>query len=321
MGLSLHPEDAISGGLFEEGVYRITDAHFLEWDYDKPEGGNVGFGLMVNLTNAESGKTDKKFWSVGASTLWSTTEDGQELLPLGTTRGVRESCNFMQLMGSLLEAGYPTEKLKTDRVGDIYNGLLVHLINKKAPSREGMEPREVRLNPQTGQPYPQRDPEVVVVAQIKEFPWDASKEIREGILEAAILGPQGRPSGGASSGGRATGPGSRGGARQAPAAQAQDQAAPPADINGHSDPADVPAPGSEDPADATLGLIYEAIANKGGEAVSRDDISKLAMQRFARTKLLPQVMGLLVNKAQFSAWERDGVLSLSEGGTKVGMPG
>lgn len=74
--------------------------------------------------------------------------------------------------------------------------------------------------------------------------------------------------------------------------------------------------------DAVLGLVYAKLAEVGeGGLIARSDFMTLAMAEFRGTPIQPVAMGMLASTERWQEWAAEGLISLHDGGTKVGMPG
>lgn len=316
MGISLHPDEFSSGGFFDPGVYKFTDTRFTVFDYNgqaKP-----GIALHATLVSVETGQPSERYWSVGPTERWTHSPDGQELFPVGNAKAVSENCNFAALHASLLKAGYPTEQLRTDRVGAIYDGLVAYLDNVKAAGRENMEPRAARINPQTGLPFPEREATIVVVLEVKEYPNGTGQGAtgQAGAAPGAQIpqGPSARPAAQRPSGPTAT----RGAATATRPASATSTPS----TNGNEQDQSPPTGNlGEQSRDAVLSMVYAQLALAGeGGMVSRQDLMTLGISQFRGTPVQPVAMGLMASTEAWQKWEAEGLISLHDGGTKVGMP-
>ena len=285
--------DTYVGGLVSEGTYRIQHARFEQFDYDG-KAPTPAVGLMVDLVDPEGQAHERQFWSIGAHTLWSVGDTDQEVKPIGTSRGVRENSNFATLITSIENAGYPKERLTDEAAtpASILDGLLAYFIYQKAQGREGMPPPEPRINPATGEAYPQRDLQVLVVAEIKEFPWDAK-------------------------GGGETAPAtSRGRGTSGPTRVQSARPVSPAVLSSNGN-----IPTEEEAAQKVLELTYAVLAETGAPVERVALMQRLmTLEGVARTPWqAPMAVVITQRPAIWQQWADGGQITLD--GSKVGMPG
>lgn len=193
MPVRYDPEDAAVGGALPEGNYRFTNTAF---EQGKTRGGVPSITLVVDLVNEENGQKQDWHWSCGDYNSFAPSLDpdgaqpaarGPYLQAIGQREQLSSSCQFMELLFSLRDAGYPSGR-RTMHVGTDFDGMLVHLIPQQAEDRVGLGKRD--------------RPEIIyVAADILELPWEAKTKAavpgttRPGMTRILVRPPS-RPAGG-----------------------------------------------------------------------------------------------------------------------------
>src|SRR5574343_428545 len=155
---SLRPSDfSEATGLFE-GVGEITDAMFVTWDYGG-EGPDIPAAKFT--IQPEEGDEIEQYFSCGKDSDWKPSKDGSRLLAVGRATGINTSSNFALLLASMVNAGYPEDKM-TDNIKD-FIGLIANWMRVPAPKRPGLKPKE-------GQE--QRERTILTVGDVIKLPWE-----------------------------------------------------------------------------------------------------------------------------------------------------
>src|SRR3989304_2754177 len=149
MGISLHPDDFVTGGLIDDLDAAWKNVKFEMFAYGK-QGGVQAPCLGVDLVESD-GDITRQYWSAGNATDWKPSDDGLTLVPIGTAQNLRQSTNLFILIKSLLDAGFPAAKLK-DGSATAFEGLRAHMVRQKAPERTGLK-KEKKVDPKTGKAY------------------------------------------------------------------------------------------------------------------------------------------------------------------------
>jgi hypothetical protein len=180
---SLNPETFIEGsGLIDDVDVTLISNKFALFDYN----GTVTPGspsLLVKMQDDEGNEYDQ-YYSMGSAKDWMPSEDGSQLLAVGSATSIRISSNGGILLKSLVDAGFPVDKLGDDIT--ILDGTVVHVIRVPAPQRPGVKmtdkqkEREEKYGPAT----------ILVVSEIRTLPWD--KKTPKGAPKAAAK-PVGKP--------------------------------------------------------------------------------------------------------------------------------
>lgn len=159
---SLRPDDyAEGGGLLDNEDVVWDEVRFVVWDYEGR--GPSTPALKVSMTVTDSGDSVDQYYSAGKLQDWEPSDDGKELVSVGKASGLNKNSNVAILISSLIEAGFPAEKIGDDC--SVMDGLECHMTRQDAPERKGLErtPRE------DGRSYKQT---VLVVDEIQKLPWD-----------------------------------------------------------------------------------------------------------------------------------------------------
>ena len=160
MGVSLKPRDAIETGLIDDVDVTLKAHKFVLWDY----AGKVPVptpALCVEMEDGE-GATHVQYYSAGDSKNFQPSADGKTLEAMGSQTGVNKSSNCFQYLSSIINAGFPE-----DRMGDnitVLDGIKAHVKRIPQQERAGL----VRLQSQAGQA--ERKMTVLIVSQIHEIP-------------------------------------------------------------------------------------------------------------------------------------------------------
>ena len=136
VGVSLNPEDFVEGGgLLDDVDVTVKSARFAMFDYDGKSPVTVP-ALQITFDQAD-GEDVVQYWSMGKAADWQPSPSGKKLLPIGSATGIVKSSNGGIFFASLLNAGFPTDRLAD---GDIscLDGMEAHVIRTPAPKRTGL---------------------------------------------------------------------------------------------------------------------------------------------------------------------------------------
>ncbi len=155
---SLKPSDFSEATGLWEGIGTVTAAVFETWDYggEGPDTPAAKFTIQP-----EEGEEVEQYFSVGKLADWKPSKDGSRLLAVGRATGINTSSNFALLLASLVNAGYPEEKM-TDDIGD-FVGLVANFMRIPAPKRTGIKPKEGQED---------RVKTILTVGEIIKLPWE-----------------------------------------------------------------------------------------------------------------------------------------------------
>jgi len=162
---SLNPETFLEGGgLIDDVDVEIKSAKFVMFDYN----GTVVPGVpSLEITFDADGQEFVENYSMGKADDWVPSDDGAQLVAVGTSTSIRMSTNGGIFLKHLVEAGYPAENLD-DSIA-VLEGLKAHVIRVPEPERKNVvkskkkQEREAKYGPDT----------IVVVSGILELPGEA----------------------------------------------------------------------------------------------------------------------------------------------------
>lgn len=131
--ISLKPSEAThGGGMVPEGEYEISDAKFINWDY------NGSVQVAVPALGVEY-KTDEdikyaQYYSAGDAKNLEPADEGKRLRSKGTATALNDSTNCFAFMKSLVNSGFSEDKIADDI--SILVGCRVKVVHEAAPERE-----------------------------------------------------------------------------------------------------------------------------------------------------------------------------------------
>jgi len=158
MGISLKPSEASAGGFTIDDVDVVLEkCRFRLWDYNGTIPNPI-LGLEVVYRDDEGGEATQVY-SAGDTKHFVPSEDGSEAMQVGSLPTLAETTNAMAWMVSLVNAGFPEDKIG-DKVS-VFEGTRVHVNQVPQPKRKGLK------NPGTG-----ADKNILLVSKIHTYPWD-----------------------------------------------------------------------------------------------------------------------------------------------------
>ncbi len=125
------------GGLWDSLVATWRNPRYGMFEFKKRDatsGAEIPC-FIVDLEDEEGGSLGPQPWSVGFAADWEASEDGTKMYPVGDRKAFAKDQDFSLLITSLLEAGYPKDKLDTDI--SVFDGMKVHMVRQDAPERKG----------------------------------------------------------------------------------------------------------------------------------------------------------------------------------------
>jgi hypothetical protein len=135
MGVSLKPSDAIAGGGgLNDADVTITQARFRLWDYNGAIQVPV-LGLSIDFETEDGGKANQVY-SAGDTKHFVPSDDGRQAIPVGKLEGLNENTNCMAFLASLVNSGFPEDKLGDDI--SVIEGTKVHIDQVPQPKRPGV---------------------------------------------------------------------------------------------------------------------------------------------------------------------------------------
>jgi len=165
--LSLKPSDFITGGgVPSDRNLNIVSAEFTYWDYN---GQTAAITALKVAYTDDDGAEYTQYYSAGSPDRLKPSSDGKSLESVGDANGLTSHSNCSIFLESLVEAGFPENKLADDI--SIINGLRIYSVAKEQPKRAGMKgkPGDTKV--------------VLVVSKIFKMPWD-KKQKAEVVTEA-----------------------------------------------------------------------------------------------------------------------------------------
>ena len=138
------PSTFVEGqGLIDDVDVTIKEARIVNWDYN----GSVpvpvpALKLSMEVDGLEG--EQEQYWSMGKGTDWQPNEDGTQLVAVGKSTGITSSSNMGIFMTSLVNAGFPENKI-TDDIRFL-EGLKAHMVRVPAPKRGGTTPKAPRAD-------------------------------------------------------------------------------------------------------------------------------------------------------------------------------
>lgn len=164
-GVGLGVSDMVEGtGLLNDAVVKWTECEFVEWDYNGKSPNPVA-AFRVAMED-EDGEEHEQYFSCGSAEDWEPSDDGKELVPIGRASGINKGCNFAILIGSLIEAGFPEDKIGNNC--SVFEGMVARMVRVPAPKRSGL----IRAPRADGKEY---EPTNLVVDTIEKLPWEGGK--------------------------------------------------------------------------------------------------------------------------------------------------
>lgn len=165
-GVNLNPETFLEGGgLIDDVDVVFTEARFEMFDYNgKADEPIPALKITIDCAGDES----VQYYSMGRSQDWMPSDDGTQLMAVGSATAIRMSTNGGIFLTSLVDSGFPAEKLGDDI--SVLDKLEAHMIQVPEPSRnlkktKEQEEREKKYGPKT----------ILVVNGINKLPWEKSK--------------------------------------------------------------------------------------------------------------------------------------------------
>lgn len=254
---------AAQGGLIDDLDCLIADAAFVQWDYN----GNIDhevLALGIQFQD-DNGKTYDQYYSAGELTYFVPTDDGAGIVPVADKQLLNDNTNAMKFLMSLLECGFPDDKLASGNVKEMV-GTKVHVKQQAQPKRQGL----IR-----GGKNPDREPTVLLVSAILSLPGEQAQAPVKGKTGVAGKPVTGRPAN--QTGGVAKGGLGKGAPAGKPATTTTAVSARPAGgkANGAAGPA---TPAADDVDKGLVAEMVQAIVLETG-GVAKKDLSKLLFQK------------------------------------------
>ncbi len=162
MGVSLKPSDAVEGGAVPVDMNLLwKEVRFNNFDYTRKSGEIMAttVAIRVKYVNDDGAEYEQQY-SVGDPERFTVSEDGKSI----DGPAMSKSCNAFLLLNSLINAGFPENKLGEDI--SVLDNLYTFNIGLPEPKRSGLAPRPVA----EGQVA--REKVLSVPSQILRLPWE-----------------------------------------------------------------------------------------------------------------------------------------------------
>jgi hypothetical protein len=153
--LSLRPSDAQAGGFLDDIDVTLAECRFVIWDYMGKAAPAVA--LKVSMEEAD-GITHEQYYSAGDPSKVTPSPDGKTLIPQAGATGLNNNTNALAFIASIVNAGFPEDKLGSD--ASVFDGLGAHVNQVAQPKRAGLKDQK------EGKTY-------LLVSKITRLPWDA----------------------------------------------------------------------------------------------------------------------------------------------------
>lgn len=186
MGMSLKPSEMKHGtGLINDVDVTVREARWVSWDYQgKIQTPVLAMGITFVT---DDGEEHDQYFSAGNDALKSfvPSKDGKTTVAVKEGGGLNDNSTLALFMVSLVEAGFPEDKLGDDATA--LEGLYCHIVRKPQPKREGIAKQEG-----------QREQTYIAVEKIHSLPWEKKVSKPGGV--AAKKSVVGKPAAAAAAG-------------------------------------------------------------------------------------------------------------------------
>jgi len=160
----LNPDSFVEGGgLIDDVDVTFKEVSFEMFDYNGKSAPAPAMKVVLDVAGDEM----TQYYSMGTAKDWIPSEDGKQLLSVGSATSIRLSSNGGIFLKSMVDAGFPGDKLGDDI--SILTGLQAHMIQVPEPQRslkktKEQEEKEAKFGPKT----------ILVVSAINRLPWEKS---------------------------------------------------------------------------------------------------------------------------------------------------
>lgn len=164
---SFNPETFSEGGLIDNFVAELKNCRFEMFSYKGKFADTPCF--TMDMIDTETGEQyEQQYWSVGASKDWLVDSDGQTVIPNNEDATIKKSSNFGLLLISMVNAGFPPDKLG-EKAGD-FNGMIAHFHRAAAPKRGTIG------DTKTDSEGKEQKMTILEIDEIQKFPWEKGKD-------------------------------------------------------------------------------------------------------------------------------------------------
>jgi hypothetical protein len=138
IGVSINPDTFVQGGLIDDVDAILTAVRFAKFDYEGKS--DAVLALKVNFTTPD-GEPHEQYYSAGDLKRFQPSDDGLRAIPVAGAASLVVSSNASQFLISIVNAGFPKNKLGDDV--SVFDGTGVHLRRVAQAERKGLsKPKE-----------------------------------------------------------------------------------------------------------------------------------------------------------------------------------
>ena len=179
-GVSLRPEDAGEGGLFDDVTVHITKSRFEMFDYNGTQAVPVP-SLRLEMQDTTDKTEYNQNYSMGSAKDWTPSSDGTELLYVGSAENpnIKRNTNGMTLITSIMDSGFDADKFGVDI--SVFENMVCHMQRIPAPKRSGLAKKER----DDGKTF---DDTILVVDNIVTMPWETKGAPNTGSRKGKAAG-------------------------------------------------------------------------------------------------------------------------------------
>lgn len=169
--VSMSPDTFTAGGLINDIDITITDAQTTVWDMNGAVSPDTPF-LAVEMTDP-NGTAHVQYYSAGKPEDWQPEDSGEGFVSSSGKTGINGTTNLGMFLGSLVEAGFPTDSLRDGNLKAII-GTQCHVL-QKVLERQGL----IRTGKNATRPN-----QVLLVSKIHVLPGSGSGSTARGASGA-----------------------------------------------------------------------------------------------------------------------------------------
>lgn len=133
IGVSINPETFVQGGLIDDVDAILSSVRFTKFNYEGKS--DEVLALKVNFTTPD-GEAHEQYYSAGDLKRFQPSDDGARAIPVGGASALVVSSNASQFLISIVNAGFPKNKLSDDV--SVFDGTGVHLRRIAQAERKGL---------------------------------------------------------------------------------------------------------------------------------------------------------------------------------------
>ncbi len=163
---SIRPSEFVEGGAVPvDRNLTWKECRFALFDYTRKSGEKVATTCAARITYVDDdGQEFVQHYSASDPERFVPSQDGKQLVAVGSAQALSKSSNFYILMNALINAGFPENRLSEDI--SALDGLYTYNIGLPEPKRVGL----VREAPAEG--VVARERVLSVPSQILRLPWE-----------------------------------------------------------------------------------------------------------------------------------------------------